>query len=446
MKRQKTHAWTRSECARLGTLLLAALALASCDSMLDVENPNELVEEDLLENPAAADALANGALATVARAVSEAIVAHDAASDELVFIGSRTAWLDLQQGELRDPTNEHVDRIWNFITEAHWMSNTAVETLQRYQAEGVLPSPVPLARAQLYSAIIDAYIADWWEDFPLGSDRREAAPPLGPENMIQLYERAIARLDQALPIAQAAGARELQTRILAQRARVKHGRAIWQMLNPPGTVPADPLVRDPGMIADAKAALALAPSSTWRWTLEFSSSTVSNQWGQWVNSRLDLRVSDAYVIPTPDGRRVQSVSIRDPIDQVVDPAAARLIDEAIGGFFQPITIVSAQELHLLVAEAALARGDMAEFTEHVNAVRIPQGLTPFAGQIDALALLKHMRRTNLIHQGRRLNDHYRFGEPSFMWLPSSEAITRTGTKLPITISEVNSNCHILRTC
>ena len=48
-------------------VLVAGLLFAGCD-LLDVDNPNNLVEEDL-SNPAAAIAMANGAEASVTRAI-----------------------------------------------------------------------------------------------------------------------------------------------------------------------------------------------------------------------------------------------------------------------------------------------------------------------------------------------------------------------------------------
>lgn len=433
--------WDRS---LLWTSVLAvgmAPALTGCDALLDVENPNELIQEDV-EKPTAAAALVNGALASVARASAAGIVAHDAASDVLLFIGSQTAWQNLEQGDLQDPTNNHINSRWPFIGEARWTADNAVEILSGHLAEGRLANPLLLARARLYSATMYTYIADWWEDFPLESDRRDAGPPVGRENMAQLYDIAIGNLDEALTTARAGGDRELETRILAQRARTKHARALWQKLFPVGQYPSEPLIRDEGMAADARAALDLAGSETWRWYFEYSAGTISNNWGDWVNSRLDMRISDAYVQPTSDGRRVAEVTLEDPIDGVVDPALERRVTEISRSTFDPFTVVSAAELRLLLAEHALAGGDDAGFAEHINAIRAQEGLTPYTGQIAAVELLKHMRRTHLFNQGRRLGDHYRFAEPNHQWLETSVAFLQPGTKFPIPLVEIQANCHL----
>lgn len=436
--------------------LAAAAAFAGCEGILDVENPNQLVQDDL-ETPAAARALANGAVSTVARAYSRIMLRHDVASDELVFVGSRDAWLQLQRGQLRDRSNEFLDAgpdgMWDWVTEGRWMADEAIRILTGFEAEGLLSNPLHLARAQLYSAVLYTLIADVYEDF-IFSDRMEAAPPIGPENMVGLYDTAIQNLDGALSRAQAVGDAETEARVMAQRARTKHARAVWNLLNPPGSVPANPLVNDAGAVADARAALDLADGPEWRFLHRYSAATVTNNYGAWMNERLEHRVSDAYVVATADDKKVASIRLRDPIDDIPDPALTARIREIHGDegdvrAFGPITVTGAREMRLILAEAALAADDVPGFAEHMNAVRALDGLTPWnplVPQIPALDMLKHARRVNLFNQGRRLNDHYRFGEPSFMWDSAQEAVTRPGTKFPITITECRSNEHLFGRC
>ena len=77
--------------AHTGLLTIAmALSLGAC-GILDVSNPNNLVQEDI-ENPAAGAAMASGAFAAVARALAEYGAPVATASDELTWIGSRDAW------------------------------------------------------------------------------------------------------------------------------------------------------------------------------------------------------------------------------------------------------------------------------------------------------------------------------------------------------------------
>jgi hypothetical protein len=106
-------------------------------------------------------------------------------------------------------------------------------------------------------------------------------------------------------------------------------------------------------------------------------------------------------------------------------------------------VVSAREMHLILAEAALARGELAEFTAQVNAVRaFTPELPAYTGAgVAPLDLLAHMRRVNLFMQGRRLADMYRFGHRDPRWQQTSFAYTTRGCFFPITQTERQSNSN-----
>jgi starch-binding outer membrane protein, SusD/RagB family len=437
--------FTKGRTARRGGLLALALAvsLSACDSLMDVENPNQLVESDL-GNPTAAAALVNGALATVATAHADMMTIHGTASDELKWVGSRDAWRELAFGFLTDPRNEFSDAAYPQVARGRWMADEAIRRLEAFDAEGELANRTLLARARLYSAISYTTIADLFDDFTFGN-MREEGPPVGADNMVQLYDQAIANLTAALGIAGISAT--LERDLLAQRARTRHARAVWLTLNPAGSVPADPLVNDAGANDDALAALAASTDLDWAFRFAYSSATVTNGWGAWINERLEMRVGDPYIVPDATDKQVDGILLEDPIDNIPDPALEAIVMEAVGARqFGPITVVSAREMHLILAEAALAAGEPGDFEDHINAVRSLDELTDYTGQIPALDMLRHARRVNLFNQGRRLADHYRFGEPSVEWAPNSSAVQTVGTFLPITEIERTANCYILGTC
>lgn len=427
---------------RVGAALLClAPALAACEGVLDVSNPNNVKQEDLA-NPTAATAQANGSLATVARGYGRILIVNATVSDELKWVGSRDAYRELDFGNLANPLNEFSDAAFPYVAEARWMSDEAVANLEAFDAQGALRNRADLARAYIYSAIAYLTVADHFDDFAL-SNRQEAAPPIGEANMARLYDDAVARLDQALAIAEGAGNVELRMTALALRARARHGKAVWMKVNPRGTVAADPLVDDPGANADAQAFLALSTVPDWFLRFTYSATTVEDDVGAWVNERLEMRVGDDYVVPTSDNKKVASIRLRDPIDGVPDPILTTLVNELIlNRQYNPLRVVSAREMHLILAEAALARGSAAEFATHLNHVRALNALTPYSGQIPALDMLRHARRVNLFLQGRRLIDQYRFREASSDWLDTSDAVREPGTFFPIAYIEQLSNCHL----
>lgn len=428
--------------AGVGMLFLGLLTLTACENLLDVENPNSLVQDDL-QVPTAAAALANGSLATTQLGVAEAVMLHSAASDELKFTGSRDAWIQMTDGDLRDPANEFSDAAWSPVSEGRWMADESVRLLSEFDAEGLLTNRDLLARVHLYAAIMRTYIADMWEDFAF-SDRQQAAPPVGEDNMLGLYDDAITSLGSALAIVRSTGNTALEQDILAQRARTRHARAVRAKFTPAGSTPGEPLVNDAGANADALEALAMG-ADNWQFRFVYSSNTVANIWGGFVNERLELRPSDSYVVATENDKQVASIRLEDPIDGVPDPALTAIINEATSARnWPPITIVSARELLLILAEAELlANGDTPVFRGYINRVRAVDGVSEYAGQIPAMDILQHQRMAGLYLTGRRLADHYRFGTQSPLWNPAGAAATRPGTLFPIAQIERTSNCHIV---
>lgn len=400
------------------------LFINGCEDPLQVENPNKLVEEDL-DNPAAASAIANGALATCAQGMAYVLAPYEDATDEVTWIGSRDAWRQLNFGIVTDINNEFVDNAFKFIAEGRWMADKAVSQLEKFSADGTLENPVDLARSYLYAAFIRVYIADFFDDFAF-SDRRDPGPAIGEDQMFSLYDQAIELLTKGLNIAQTEGDVEHQRRILAMRARAKHAKAIWNLLNPKGSIPTDPFV-DAGT-DDAAAALELMDSE-WKWDLQYDPTQAWNDLAWQINGRKEL----AIVTPLAT----------DPIDGITDPRMQNIANNftnktLYGDAYSPVTVVSAREMHLIIAEGFIARGNLEEAKNEINAVRALDNLTLVTNQ-DVKEILIHERRANLFLQGKRLQDMYRFGIIDKEWQDTSDAVRTPGSFFPITISERLAN-------
>ena len=423
--------------------------VTACSSLLDVKNPNNVNAEDL-NNPKAAPAIANGALATVAYGWGAILLEYSTASDEMTWIGSRDGFRELDVGNMTNPTNEFTDAAFPFVGRARWMSDFAIKQLSAFDSAGTLKNRDDLARAYLYAAIAYTMIGDMFNNFPIGSDRRTAAPPLGRTKMDSTYTIAIAYTTAGLAITQATANRGLQLALTAQRARAEHAKAVWAKLHPAGPgVPhgGSGIVTDPAANTDAAAALALA-TVDWKYRFAYSSTTTDNYMGAWVNSRQEMRVGDAYI------RASTKDTLKDPITGLVDPELRRAAIEFKGTsatqLYGPLTVVSARELYLILAEAALAAGDTltvtGQFAASINAVRTLNALPAYdpanAAHPRPLVMLKYERKVNLFLQGRRLHDLYRFGDLADQWqasTPVAEAVSAPGTFFPITQIELLAN-------
>lgn len=425
---------------RSALFLAAALSLPACD-LLTVDNPNNIVEESLA-NVQAATAIVNGAEATLARGHGQIIPAYSTLADELFWIGSRDAWLSLDQGFMKDPANEFVDGAFPAVNEGRWMTDLAVSSLEGFVADDPSSAALKdeLARANLLAGISYMFIGTVFEDFVF-SDKKEAGMPVGAGNMGSVITSAVGYLDAAVN----ASTGEENLRAVAVRARAKWEAAAWAKQNSPS--PSSPLVSNAGADADALAAIAAAGGVTadWRYQFTYAAAQVSNSAASWVNDRSEMQWGERYVTNgKPDAiNDITGVALKDPIDGVDAPYVQRfIIDEfSTGTNYSPLTIVSTRRLHLQLAESALAGGDAAGFATHVNHVRAMDGLTPYAGGND-MAQLIYERQANLIMEASRLGDLYRFGIDSDNWLSTSEAVSQPGSFLPITNIEILSNPNI----
>lgn len=430
----------------LSRLAAATLLLACSVFDTDISNPNA-VSEDALGDPASAPPLVNGLAGSVTRALTGVYGPYAVASDELTWVGSRENWGFLDAGDVSNPVNEYTDTAYPFVSEARWLSNYTIAKLEAFDKAGTLRDRSGLARAYLYGAITYTTIGDMYDDFILASDRTQPAPPIGEGNMAVMYDSAIAYLDRGLTIATTINNRDLQTQILAMRARARFSKAVWQKLKPSRTTPANPLVSDAGATADATAALALMTGNYRFRLLPLTGGTASINMASEMNSRLEIRAGAVYINPDPARTTVVAaglagIKLRDPVTGAADPVLAKAIDECCrvaSTTLTPFTIISAKEMHLILAEAALSTGISAEVRNRINAARTLEALPAWDGVTPSPRdMLIYERQVNLYLQGRRLADMYRFGLKDDKWLAANIA-SKKACFFPIAAIERRSN-------
>jgi len=434
---------------RFGAALLALMlgvGASACNNLLDVDNPNNVVGDDILL-PSAAQALANGALYELQSGYTYVLMVYSTASDELTWVGSRDAYQQLDLGNVDNPLNEFTDQAFKDMAPARWMGDEAIKILEGHLAADSLDDETTLAEAYLWGAIDYVVIADAFDDFVF-SDKRVAQPPIGEANMGQLYDGAIGYLDAALALNVSGN---LQRNLMAMRARAKHARGVWAKVGQrpisTGLINASDAA---AAAADAQAALNL-DAGDWTYALEYISAGTYGEVQGAVNSRLEMRFGDRYIIPQAAGKRRdrdaadRGIALQDPIDGVGDPR----LDAFMTPFeddiqYASLPILSAREMHLILAEDALVRSDAAAFATHINAARAWGGLSDWtaASGVSEQNMLIYERQVNLFLQGRRLNDMYRFGIQGDKWQATSPAASAPGTFLPITKAEIDANCYI----
>ena len=438
-----------------GTLVVATLwlatSLAACGNLLEVENPNSVQEEDI-GNPAVAKYLVRGALGAVAAGYDVSLLAYSLVGDELDSRELQDPLGNLDRGTISDPddqANRLASDAFIYMASGRWLADEAVRILEAQRANRTLRDSLDLAAAYLYSAMSYVIIGDMYDNFVF-SNRDSAASPIGPANMGRLYDEAVARIDRGLGLATGnttLAADSLRLLLTAMKARAQFGRAVWNLV---GVRP----IRT-GLIgaADgvaarttANAALAMITDQEWKFQFQYGATIGSSRVSASTNVSRVVRLGRNYVVPAAGGTFTWSdqVVLRDPVANVPDPVINTFQRAFRGQEYFPLTVVSARELRLIVAEASLAAGDMVTFQTQINAIRRLNALPDWtaASGVSAQRILVHERRANLLMQGRRLADQYRFGEPSATWETGSEALRTPGVFLPIPMVECRANPRI----
>ncbi|WP_373060324.1 RagB/SusD family nutrient uptake outer membrane protein [Gemmatimonas sp.] len=410
---------------------LASLALSACQMFsTEVKNPNAVTEDAIAEAASAASSLVIGLYGAVNAAGNQLAGVTGAASDELMWVGSREYWNLLDIGDIGDPQNEYTDGLYPFVSQARWLANYTVPKLEGYDKSGALRSRADLPQAYFLSGTIYTLIGEHYEDFIIASDRTKNAAPIGELNMRSMFDSAVVNLDKGLAAATALNNQPLRGRILGMRARAKYSKAVWGTLRAPRGFPANPLINDAGANADASAALTAMGSDAFRYRFDVVTTNNGGYFstGFEMNQRLELRAGNRYIVANSAGTSplvgIAGIRLVDPVTNQADPATLKNIDECCRlASTQNVgwTATSAKEMRLILAEAALATNNTADFTTQINAVRTVDGLPAWTGTPAARDLLVHERSVSLFLQGRRLTDHYRFQIRADRWIAARGA-------------------------
>ena len=182
------------------TFILIASIIMFLGCSLDANNPNNLLEEQL--GVSAFTPMVNGLEGVTVRAYGNILAPYSVASDEMIWIGSRDAWQQLNFGNVDNINNEFVDAAFFYVAEARYWADDVIARGEEFSTSNAFTSKnrTDLARAYWYGAITYIVIADMFDDFVVGSAKTEAAPPVGASNMGSLYDVAIGYVNKAIAL------------------------------------------------------------------------------------------------------------------------------------------------------------------------------------------------------------------------------------------------------
>ena len=225
MKHNQTHTGgTRRRGALRGALgLAAALALAACNSLLDVEAPSRIPAEGL-DDPTTASLLLNGAIGDFECAFQSYVVMGGIVGEELVD-ATQTADRWPYDRRAVDPSDRRYGEfactalgVYTPLSTARWAAENVLSKLQGWTDEQVPGRGVMIATAAAYSGYSHLLLGEGFCSGVLLDETLTAGAEVPRADVLR---RAIARFDQAVQGAQAAGNADVLNMALVGRARAK---------------------------------------------------------------------------------------------------------------------------------------------------------------------------------------------------------------------------------
>lgn len=410
------------------SLFVAGLLFVSCDQILSVDNPTALTEDDL-QNPEIASNTVNGALGTLMSKEGISMSQMAQVTDETNWVGSFDSYRNNNLG-LLERENQYINNAWNSTGEARWMADRALQQMQDFDDQGVLDDPVQLGRAHLFAGLVRVLIAERWDDFVF-SDRTEAAPPLGEEEMRGLFDDAVNHFDEAINIAESAGANELRQRAFALRVRAMHSQRVREIIKQGESPASDPFVTSQE-VQDAAEEAIQEISNDFSWIYDYNSANMTNTLHFNVMSRQEFAFTDFPDDPVTEETDTRLLAFQNRYED----------SQSFGDTRAPQRVISARMVYLIAAESYMGEDDDMVRT-HLNTIREDiDGLPPITEDHDLQDALLHERYANLYFQGLRLHDMYRFGDESEFWIDRSHTLQNPGRLLPIPSGEINANPHL----
>ena len=338
------------------TALLMA-SLAGCDDFLDVENPASLLDEDL-ERPELLETLAATPEANIAGTISSLNSRSGLLSDELLHPSTQLENVDAMQGN-RLAANSGVEGHWRGLAQARWLAD---EVAARLTAAG--SSAADIARANFWGGAARFAMADHFNVIVYDA----SDSPRGP---IQVLNDGIARFEAAATAAAGSDA-NLQAGALGQVAR-GYRSLYFEEMHLRGNTDASFFAQ-----AETKARAALAANGDYNVSLQYGapggSNGVSSLGGP--NGGINRIDGAAYnFLPDPvtgnwDPRIPHSWGgVAEDLENLGSDFGSAGSNLKYNDRESPLPMSRAAEAMLIIAEARLLAGDLAEAVVWINKTR-----------------------------------------------------------------------------
>lgn len=378
---------SRSGSARGKTPVLALLLiLSACDGLFDVENPTNLLDEDLTD-PQLENTLSSTAEGNLVGPISWAMRYGTLLTDQY-WHPSLTHWgtsidLGYREREISVVEDMYVD-----LAAGRWIADDMVMRLQAMVADP--EAHLGIARSYFWGGEARMQLAAYFREVHLDPEAEPVTPAAAIADAIERFKRAG-------EVAGAAGDRNLEAGAYGATARAY--RSLYYEPIALGEGPGDPAHVE---AAERWALMALHTSADYRVEARFGSPGPPN----WMGTRERERMTPwyAYAVDPVTGELDPRIT-HEPPD--TSPAGEVLLrDLKFPDDQVPLPISRAAEAELIIAEVRHIAADMQGAVEFINRVRARSALPPFdSTDPDAIwQQLLYERDIEMWLEGRRWED------------------------------------------
>ena len=420
-----------------GVLLAGALVAGCGDSFFGVDNPGQIQEDDL-NSPQAMQAIVTGMSSDLSAELDQIAFLGARYSDEMAATGSYFLTGRARRGVLEA---EDVSTYWEGIQRARFSAENGVERMRRVLGENFGDQKELGARALFFAGISNRVFGENFNRVVF--DGGEAQPRTA------AFERAIPYLEEAISVAQTAGAGDIEAAAKGGLAQVHMNLGNW------------------GQAAD----YASQVETEFQYDALFSrnSTREENEVNNETHERYEMSALGTLAGETggEDDPRVPYTDCRENVENGVCTAAngaggnnPHLRQEKFPTLGSDIPLVKGTEMRLIEAEAAI-RGEtvnLGAFTTQINEVRSYHDLSPISqpsavGDLDypatqdddALSILDRERHLTLWLEARRFNDLTRWDHPFRQGgavVYTNNIVSERATIMPVAESECNNNENV----
>lgn len=380
--------------------LAAAVALAGCDSLLDVEAPTK-VPEETLANPQNAPLLVSSAVADFDCAFGEYIAAAGMMGDELVDSQLAARMWDYDRRSVSRSTAQHDwncefpdPGIYQTLSTARFSADNAAQRISGFAQGEVAGRDVLLATAQAYSGYSRLLLG---EAYCSAGSLQETDGDLEPGPAVtsgDLFALAENRFTAAIDLAGPAGADSILYMAYVGRARARLNQG-----------------NESGALSDARQVVQQAPTDFER-AAHFSAQSFRSSNRVWTMNNRDQRmtVEDDFWDLTFNGVPDPRVPVTDQNQlAAADNFSPWWTQDKYAGQATPIPIATYDEAQLIVAEVELGQTAV----DIINELHADAGLDSWTpndvnDDVEVLGHVVEERRRELFLESHHFFDKLRF--------------------------------------